>query len=145
MSRPATPEYAARCLCGGIRIRITARPGPVVACHCRSCRKHGGSAFATNAGVGPDDWHLEAGAELAREFESSPGTWRAFCGRCGSSTWARSADAPGVHRIRLGLVARDPERRVSMHCWREDGAPWYALSDGLPACPREPRGGVEGG
>lgn len=138
MSVRAGNRTEARCLCGGIRIRITGRPGPVAACHCRSCRKHGGSAFAANADVALEDWHLDAGAELAREFESSPGKWRGFCSRCGSSTWARSVEAPGVYRIRLGLLGQDPERRILAHCWREDGAPWFAPSDRLPAFDREP-------
>jgi hypothetical protein len=64
-----------------VRIEISGKLGPVVYCHCSMCRKANGSAFAANADVRTKYWRFASGEELVREFESSPGKFRAFCSR----------------------------------------------------------------
>ncbi len=46
----------ATCLCGGVRIQIAGKLGPVVYCHCTRCQKANGTAFAANA----DDWAIQS-------------------------------------------------------------------------------------
>lgn len=121
----------AECLCGGIRVDITGKVGPVVFCHCSRCRKASGCAFGANADVRREYWHL-SGEDLVREFESSPGVFRAFCSRCGSPIYSRRAAAPDCYRIRLGLLSDDPGRRSLAHFWVGSKAPWFEISDGLP-------------
>ena len=89
----------AECLCGGIRIELSGRIGPVVYCHCSRCRKASGTAFAANADVRRKYWRFVAGEDLIHEFESSPGVFRAFCGRCGSPIYSRRPETPDVLRI----------------------------------------------
>jgi len=122
----------AECLCGGIRIEISGKVGPIVYCHCSQCRKANGTAFSANADVRSKYWRVMAGADLIREFESSPGAWRAFCSRCGSPIYGRRASAPDVFRLRLGILNDDPERRSLAHFWVGSKAPWYEISDDLP-------------
>jgi hypothetical protein len=122
----------ARCLCGGVRIEISGKLGPIVYCHCSRCQKASGTAFAANADVRRKYWHVVSGADLIREFASSAGVWRAFCGRCGSPIYSRRAEAPDVFRLRLGLLDDDPERRPLAHFWVGSGAPWYTICDDLP-------------
>ena len=122
----------ATCLCGGVRVEITGRIGPVVYCHCTQCRKASGTAFAANADVRRKYWTLAAGAELVREYESSPGKLRAFCGRCGSPLYSRRPADPEVFRVRLGILDDDPGRRALAHFWVGNKAPWYDVTDGLP-------------
>jgi len=120
------------CLCGGIRIEISGKVGPVVYCHCSRCQKANGTAFAANADVRRKYWTMPAGADLVREFESSPGVFRAFCSRCGSPIYSRRAAAPDVVRVRLGILDGDPERRSLAHFWVGNKAPWFEITDGLP-------------
>jgi hypothetical protein len=35
------------CLCGAVRYEATGPAGPMVHCHCRTCRKAHGTAFST--------------------------------------------------------------------------------------------------
>lgn len=125
-------DMNAACLCGGVRIAITGKLGPVVYCHCSRCRKASGTAFAANADVRRKYWRYVAGEELIREFESSPGVFRAFCGRCGSPIYSRRPDAPDVLRLRLGLLDDDFERRSLAHFWVGSKAPWFDITDDLP-------------
>lgn len=120
------------CLCGGVRIRISGKIGPVALCHCTRCRKAQGSAFGANADVRARYWKVEVGAESIREFESSPGVFRAFCGRCGSPLYSRRSGAPDVFRVRLGLLDADPSRRPLAHFFVAWKAPWFEIRDGLP-------------
>jgi hypothetical protein len=122
----------ADCLCGGVRIEITGKLGPVVYCHCSQCRKANGAAFAANADVRRKYVRFVSGEDLVREFESSPGAFRAFCGRCGSPLYSRRADRPDVLRIRLGILDDDPGRRSLAHFWVGAKAPWFEITDDLP-------------
>lgn len=122
----------AACLCGGIQIKIEGKLGPIVYCHCSRCRKASGSAFATGADVRSRYWNLTSGKELLREFESSPGVFRAFCKSCGSPVYSRRANDPNAFRLRLGLLRDDPVRRPIAHFWVSAKAGWFEIADELP-------------
>ena len=120
------------CLCGAVRIQVDGKLGPAVYCHCSQCRRAGGSAFATNANVRARYLRLD-GREVIREYESSPGKFRAFCSRCGSPIYSRLASDPETYRLRLGTLDGDPGRRPVAHGFVGSKAPWFELpDDGLP-------------
>jgi len=121
-----------KCLCGGVRLRITGKLGPAAICHCTQCRKASGSAFACNASVRSKYLRFEAGRELIREFESSPGKLRAFCSRCGSPIYSRVISDPDTFRLRLGMLDGDPGRRPLAHVWVSSKARWFEITDALP-------------
>ena len=121
-----------RCLCEGVRFQIAGEMGSPSFCHCTQCRRAGGSAFATNAGVSTADFHLTAGRDLVREYESSPGKFRAFCSRCGSPLYSRQREHPEFRRIRLGTLDQDPGVRPLLHVWVGSKAQWFDIGDGLP-------------
>ena len=120
------------CLCGGVRFRVTGKLGPAGYCHCKQCQRASGSAFAANAPVRTKYFTLRSGAELVTEYESSPGKYRAFCGRCGSPIYSRRDSEPELRRLRLGTLDSDPERRPLVHVWVGSKAPWHEITDSLP-------------
>src|SRR5262249_62112459 len=97
-------RYEGSCLCRGVRYEIGGELGDFGYCHCTSCRKASGSAHAANAPLARADFRLASGGDTLREFESSPGKFRAFCSRCGSPLYAYLASTPEVLRIRLGSL-----------------------------------------
>lgn len=132
------------CLCGSVRFRIEGKLGPVGYCHCSQCRKASGTAFAANADVRRVDITFDGGLDGVREYESSPGKFRAFCSGCGSPVYSRTAADAERLRIRLGLLDGDPGRRGLVHCWVASKAPWFEITDQLPQFdaappPRPPR------
>jgi hypothetical protein len=120
------------CLCGGIRYEIDAELGPITNCHCGQCRKASGAAFASNASVPVAKFRFISGAELLKEWESSPGRRRCFCGRCGSPILKRNADQPETVRLRLGTLDTDPRIKPSRHIYIGSKAPWVDITDSLP-------------
>lgn len=123
------------CLCGGIRYEIDGEVGPIDFCHCSYCRRASGSAFASNANLARDAFHIRQGAELLREFESTPKKFRSFCSACGSPIYARHEAAPQLLRLRVGTLTSDPGSRPSGHFDVASKAPWFSIADTLPQKP----------
>ena len=121
------------CLCGEVRYKISGRIGPINHCHCPGCRKAHATAFSTAAPVRVAYLEYLSGRELLREYESSPGKFRAFCG---SPIYSRRADDESSVRLRLGSVDDDPGRRPLIHGWVSEKAPWFEICDSLPQWPR---------
>jgi hypothetical protein len=115
-----------------VRYEITGKIGPIACCHCISCRKAQGGAFATNAPVRTKYFRLVSGGDSVAQYESSPGKRRCFCQNCGSPVWSITDADPETIRIRLGLLDGDPERRPVGHFWVSEKAPFYEIRDELP-------------
>jgi hypothetical protein len=120
--------HAGSCLCGDIAYEIDAELSDFGHCHCRSCRKASGTAFATNAGVDRAAFKLVSGADTLREFESSPGKLRAFCSRCGSPIYAYLTKTPNILRIRLGSLDTPLASRARAHTFVSDKADWEDIA-----------------
>jgi hypothetical protein len=132
----APPEGG--CLCGAVRFRVAGRLFLAAYCHCTSCRRASGSAFAANASVRRDGVSF-TGAEHVREYESSPGKLRAFCSRCGSPLYSRVTADPDVVRLRLGSFDGDPGVRPRFHICVGEKAAWFDITDDLPQFAEVPR------
>lgn len=125
--------YTGQCLCGGVRFRIEGELAPVQVYHCSQCRHAQGTPFATNIPVSTDAFHLDAGEDLLKGFESTPGKERVFCGHCGSPLFSRRADLPDVVRIRAGLINEPLDVRPAWHFFTASKANWWEINDDLPS------------
>jgi len=125
-------KLSGRCLCGRVRFEIQGQMGPFAYCHCTSCRRASGTAFAANAPVRDADLKWLSGREEIGEYESSAGKFRAFCRGCGSPIYARHESAPEWLSIRLGLIDGDLPREATAHFNVSEKASWYRLTDDLP-------------
>jgi len=119
------------CLCGSVAFEATALSSPIGHCHCTTCRKAHGAAFATTARVERADFKWIRGAEHLRSFDSSPGKRRHFCGQCGTHLMAEWIDQPAVI-LRLGALDTDPQARPVVHIWVSDAVPWLEYGPDLP-------------
>lgn len=124
--------FRGSCLCRGVRYELSAELGDFGYCHCTSCRKASGSAHAANAPIERSHFHLVSGQDLVREFESSPGKFRAFCGNCGSPLYACLAATPDTLRIRLGSLDTPFMKQPQAHTWVSDKAAWEPIDDAIP-------------
>src|SRR4029079_17510517 len=82
--REKTVMLKGSCLCGSVHYEVDAPAGPIVHCHCETCRKAHGSAFSSVSPVPRDAFRWTKGEDLLAAFESSPGKFRRFCSKCGS-------------------------------------------------------------
>lgn len=134
---PASPgreqcvEIQGGCLCGSVRYSVT---GPFLAaanCHCSHCRKAHGAAFGSFAPVKRADFRWLSGEPLLSRYESSPGNYRHFCGKCGSQVVVEVPWRPDGITIALGSVDGDPGVRPAAHIFASAKAPWYEITDDL--------------
>jgi hypothetical protein len=129
MTRSA-PEFATlRCHCGGVE--ITARfPSRFVAhCYCQSCRTTHAAGVVTWIGFKRAQVEIARGRELLRDYESSPGTLRKFCGRCGTRITFESSKEKWADEIHfpLALFATPVDRAPSGNAFVEERPAWAPL------------------
>lgn len=122
---------AGSCLCGAVAYEVDAEPGPIIHCHCETCRKAHGSAFSSLAAVPRAAFRWTRGERSLSAFESSPGKLRRFCTVCGSQIVAERTGQPTV-MLRLGCLDTPITDRPKAHIWRSDAASWYDPKDQLP-------------
>ena len=97
------------------RYQIDGELGAVTNCHCSLCRKMSGSAFSSGSTIPTASFRFVAGEDLLKEWESSPGYHRVFCGRCGSPI-LKKKDKDAEHlRFRPGTLDSDPGVKASKH------------------------------
>lgn len=121
-----------QCLCGTVQFEIDGELGETRLCYCELCRRANGTAFSANVAIPTERYRLVKGRADIREFESSPGAFRAFCTICGSPVYARVVHDPGNIRIRLGTLSKEANAKVVAHVWTRSKPTWYAICDDLP-------------
>jgi hypothetical protein len=126
------------CLCGAVHDRVEAELGTARACHCAKCRKTMGTAFATIVPVPTVSFQLESGVEPLREYGSSSGVLRVFCGRCGSPLYSRRPAQPDLLRLRLGSLESPYPGRISAHLFTASKAEWLDIRDPAPQYAERP-------
>jgi hypothetical protein len=132
--------FEGSCLCRAVQYRAAELIGPYVFCHCRSCRKANGSAFAANIASPVETFELLAGADVLQRYESSPQKYRYFCGRCGSPVYTTVGRDPGVVRVRLGTLDTPFEEQPAAHIFVGEAAAWHTIVDGAPRFDAWPSG-----
>lgn len=126
------------CLCGKVRYRASEVVGPYVYCHCRSCRKANGSAFAANVAVPRTGFEIRSGQDMLAAYESSPGKLRHFCRNCGSPLYTTVGPNPDVVRIRLGTLDTEFAAKPAAHIFVEENPAWHEIADSAPRFARWP-------
>ena len=120
------------CLCGGVKYESDGELSAVTNCHCSLCRKMSGSAFSSGSTIAAASLRFVAGEELLKEWESSSGNHRVFCGRCGSPILKRKEKDPEHLRFRPGTLDSDPGVKIPKHMHVSSNAPWVEIRDDLP-------------
>ena len=117
------------CLCGRVRFEISSDPLWVGYCHCASCRRHTASPVAAFAGF--DENNVKFLLKTPQSYESSPDTWRSFCGNCGSPICYRSRRYPRQIHFYIGVMDQ-PEQYVPQgHAYFSEHVEWFDTRDGL--------------
>lgn len=122
------------CLCGAVRYEANRLASPIAHCHCATCRKAQGSAYASTARVMREDFRWLAGEERLTRYESSEGKYRYFCSTCGSHLMAERAAQPHVI-LRVATLDDDPGARPEFHIWTSHDVPWLTDEGATPHHP----------
>lgn len=127
----AAPDiHNGQCLCGNISIEANGDPLWVGHCHCPSCQKAVGAAFATYAGFLAEAVRING--ETLKTFRSSPGVIRRFCNNCGSAVSFEGEAWPGEIHLHLVLLDDASVFEPQDHAYVKTQQPWLNLGDNLP-------------
>lgn len=115
------PVREGGCSCGRIRFQAAGEPRFVANCHCTDCRRATSAAFSTWAGFSDDQltWHGER-----REYASSPGVKRGFCGICGTPLSYQGSKWPGETHILVGTFDKPDAFTPSCDVFVDDALSW---------------------
>ncbi len=130
--------YSGSCLCGAISYEIDGEIGDGYYCHCKRCRKAGGSAFASNARISPNQFRLVSGQDVLKRYVSEEtGVARTFCGNCGSPILSERKSPP-IMAVRLGTLDTPLAKGPIAHIFVDSKAEWNDITDDLPHYPERP-------
>src|SRR6266850_35183 len=125
-----TEQFEGGCLCGAIRFLATGQPKGVAWCHCQSCRKHSGAPVSVFVAFDRTAYTVIKG-EITK-FNSSPGRWRGFCARCGSTLTCEGEPLPTETHFHVGAFDRAAQLQPTRHIFPEERLPWLHVDDAMP-------------
>ena len=121
----------ARCHCGGVEMVVTFPSRFCAHCYCFSCRTTHAAGVVTWIGFKRDQVRIAKGAELIRDYESSNGTRRKFCTRCGTRLAFESQhnDWQDEMHLPLALFVTPVDRAPSVNSFPDERPPWAPFHD----------------
>lgn len=120
-----------RCACGAVRFRLAGPMRPVVACHCRTCRRQSGHVAAATQ-VCVSGFGITAGMDRVRWWSATPDARRGFCDTCGSLLFWEPAKG-GRMSVFAGALDAPTGLRLDRHIHAQEKGDYYEIADGLPA------------
>lgn len=128
MSDP--PPFAARCLCGGVRFRVTESPVDAGYCHCTRCQGRTGSGSSAQARIDGRGFQITAGEDLVKCWRHPDGGFeKCFCGECGAHLFSRNPEDPSQMSIRMSAFEDDPGVPMTWRAFVANAAPWEPVPD----------------
>ena len=131
-----TEKFEGGCACGSIRYRMESKPLFVHCCHCHSCQRETGTAFALNAMIEADRVTLLSGQPEMILTPSNSGkgqkVWR--CPDCRVALWSNYAGAGDkVNFIRVGTLDNADRLPPDIHIFTVSKQPWVVIPPGQPS------------
>ena len=127
------------CLCGQIRYRITADPGPSRLCWCRDCQRI--SSNGTVNAIFPTAAIEISGtpAQHQKAADSGNQVTRRFCPACGTHLFSDSTGRPGLTVVRLGTLDDPSSIKPTANIWSASAPSWACLDRSLDVFEGPPR------
>ncbi|RMY27271.1 hypothetical protein D0865_16057 [Hortaea werneckii] len=126
-------DRTATCLCGKCHIKLD-KITQTALCHCMTCRKRTGSAFAIIATIPNEAFHLERGTPQSESTHTGSGNIH-FCADCRCTLWAEFNIMPTAKFVRAGLVDGEDmfdlaEMKPSFEVFTKRRPHWWCAVEG---------------
>ena len=138
---PPPPEDVVRgsCLCGTVKFEVTEKFSQIHHCHCTRCRRARAAAFTTNGFTSDKGVTILQGQEHMQQYKLPDAKYftHVFCDIC-SSGLPRIDPERQLAVTPLGALDDDPMATADDHIFVADKAPWFSITDTLPAFQQYP-------
>jgi hypothetical protein len=124
--------FRGACLCGTVKFEVTPPTKWCAHCHCSMCRRAHGAGVVTWVGVPEAQFRVTAGESAVVRYDSSPGAYRRFCGKCGTQLFFAGKRWPGEVHIALATFEGDIDRQPQAHAYFDRHVGWLPWDDALP-------------
>ncbi len=123
--------YAGGCLCGRVRFRIEAYPGPSRICWCRDCQRIASNGTANV--IFPSAALQITGTTSRHEKVADSGNvvTRRFCPQCGTQLFSDSTGRQGLTVVRLGTLDDPSAIRPAANIWSASAPDWACMDESL--------------
>ncbi len=119
----------AKCLCGGIKIKISGKLRNVINCHCSQCMKtHGNFAAYTNCS---EESITFVNKKTLKWYNSSSFAKRGFCSRCGASVFYKIKKSSYIS-IAAGMFSNPTKLKTQSNIFTKKKLDFYKLDLRLP-------------
>lgn len=115
------------CQCGHIRYRLEDEPFAVHCCHCRSCQRETGSAFALNGLIEAERLTILAGEPVRVETPSDSGKGQSIarCPACQVAMWSHYGGmGERASFVRIGTLDEADRFAPDLHIFARSKQPW---------------------
>ncbi|GHE00541.1 aldehyde-activating protein [Defluviimonas sp. 20V17] len=119
---PPKPPFEGACLCGAVRVRVTAPPLLTLACHCRDCQKLTASAYSLTTMFPMDGFFLTG--EVIRGGLCSHGRRHFFCKSCLNFIFSEITGADQRVNLRTSVLENAAAFTPFVELMTEDKMPW---------------------
>tara|TARA_Y100001970_G_scaffold293625_1_gene441781 strand:+ start:3155 stop:3562 length:408 start_codon:yes stop_codon:yes gene_type:complete len=119
----------AKCLCGGINIKIKGKLRNVSNCHCSQCMKtHGNFASYTSC---DDKQIIYLNKKTLKWFKSSKIAKRGFCSKCGASFFYKRYNTDKIS-IAAGMFNKKIKLKTYANIFTKGKMNYYKLDKKIP-------------
>lgn len=125
-----------RCACGDITYRLLDAPYVVHCCHCTSCQRETGTAFALNAVIETDRLELTGGTpeSVTLASESGRGQEVLRCPSCKVALWSHYGGVGSKAAfVRVGALDDPASCLPAAHIFTRSKLPWVSIPEDVPA------------
>ncbi|WP_066551981.1 GFA family protein [Croceicoccus bisphenolivorans] len=125
-------RYEGGCQCGHVRYRLDDEPFAVHCCHCRTCQRESGSAFALNGLIEADRLTILAGEPVRVETpsDSGKGQFIARCPQCQVALWSHYGGMGEKGSfVRIGTLDNPDAFAPDIHIFTRSKQPWVVIAE----------------
>lgn len=95
--------WSAACLCGEVKMRVTAPPMMSMACHCQGCQKLTGGAYSLTLMIPPGGFEVTAGEPVIGALHRADSQHH-YCPRCMSWIFTTAPMLQGITNLRPTML-----------------------------------------
>jgi hypothetical protein len=118
------------CACGAVRYRLTAEPLFVHCCHCLSCQRQTGSAFAINILIERERVEVTGETETVGVARDGGGVQTIYrCPSCRVAVWSEYTH-PTIWFVRSGTLDEPRTVTPDVHIFTRSKVDWVQLPQG---------------
>ena len=116
----------AKCLCGGVKIKITGELRSVINCHCSQCMKTHGNFAAYTACL--NECIVYINKKTLKWFNSSNAAKRGFCSKCGASIFYKKLKNNTIS-IAAGMFSNPTTLKTYCNIFTKGKLDYYKLDN----------------